>query len=85
MNDLKSPTCRWSVCPSIAADVVFEARSVLESIPTGEWRRSLRERVSAIEGKLQAWQEDKPTFDELKTVTAVALDLFCDIGDAERR
>jgi hypothetical protein len=68
--------CDSSVSSSIAEEVVVEVREILAILPTGEWRASLQERLSQIDGTVQAWDEVEPSTAERKRVTAAALDLI---------
>ncbi len=65
--------------PSFAADIVVESRATLAVMPTGEWRRSLRTRLSQLEGAVDALMARQADEDERRRVTTQALHFFCDV------
>jgi hypothetical protein len=70
--------CDSSACSSIAVEVIGEVRAILSMLPTGEWRRSLKERLVEINGAVEGWNESDPSPEERKRVTAAALNLFAE-------
>lgn len=76
-------SCSSSATSSIAGEAIVEARIALSTLPTGEWRRDLRQRLSAIEQAVETWSASEPTVDVRKQVTAAALDLFSEVLENE--
>jgi hypothetical protein len=75
--------CSSSISCSFAGEMIVEARIALWMLPTGKWRRELRQRLSEIEGAVETWGRAEPDDDARKQVTAAALDLFSEILDSE--
>ncbi|MGO9712552.1 MAG: hypothetical protein ACLQBL_27065 [Polyangiaceae bacterium] len=49
---------------------------IVSMLPTGEWRRSLNDRLSKIEMAVLAWVRAGPTPDERVCITADTIKLF---------
>jgi hypothetical protein len=71
-----APTLRDT---SFAAEIVVEGHTSLAVMPTGEWRRSLRTRLTQLEGAVVAWTGARPSDDERRRVTTQAMRFFCDV------
>jgi hypothetical protein len=65
----------------LAAQIVIGARAAIASMPTGDWRRELRARVSGIEREVHGWAGSDPSEHERKEVTEDALELSWDLRD----
>jgi hypothetical protein len=77
VSDLAPAVPRDTPASSVlAVDAIYDALSML---PTGEWRRSARMRVCAIEGAIEGWASDPPTPEERTSVIAASLDLFSEV------
>ena len=71
--------CSSSLSSSIASEVLEEAKAAVSQLPAGEWRRSVKLRLTEIESDVETWSTSEPTTDARKQVTAQALDLFSEI------
>jgi hypothetical protein len=69
------------ISPSIAPKVAAEAREVLATLATGEWRRSMRDRLAELEGVVAGWVGVEPAPQELKRITLGVIDLFRELHE----
>jgi hypothetical protein len=69
-----------SLSSALAVDVAIEARSILATAPTGEWRRTMRGRIAALEESVAGWSAAEPGRDERRRATRIAIDIFREIS-----
>ena len=63
---------------SFAAEIVTEGRATVAAMPTWEWRRSLKARLSQLEGELASVRASQATEDERRRVAIEAIHFLCD-------